>query len=54
MRKRLGGRYLEIQGRGSKKSGNLIAVLCCFADSLIFGVLEHLGLDPWKCEMCNF
>ena len=33
---RLGGRYLEIQGRDPKKSENLIAVLCCFCEWIDF------------------
>ena len=51
MRKYLGGRYLEIQGRDpkkfrgdSKKSGKLIAVLCCFCEWFDFGVLCGFGM----------
>ena len=48
MRKRLGGRYLEIQGRDPKKSGKLIVVLCCFCGWIDFGVLCQLWISVEK------
>ena len=36
----------EIPGRDPKKSGNLIAVLCCFFGWIDFGVCAVLG---WGC-----
>ena len=36
--------HLELQGRDPKKSGNLIAVLCCFCGWIDFCVLCAFGL----------
>ena len=38
-------KFRELQVRDPKKSGNLIAVLCCFCGWIDFGVLCGFGME---------